>query len=202
LSASSGRKSFDGILSHSVCAVTHVARLRSAIHNLRSIDQPRILESGMGIEIERKFLVTGDDWRRLGTPIRMAQGYLGDSIERVVRVRTAGTQGFITVKGINTGIARLEYEYSIPVADANEMLERLCLRPLIVKTRWEVRHAGWLWQVDEYHEPRSDLVVAEIELSSVDEIFELPPWIGEEVSGNRAYYNHTMVTSLRTDGER
>jgi adenylate cyclase len=156
----------------------------------------------VGIEIERKFLVKGDDWRRLGTPIRIAQGYLGDSIERVVRVRTAGEEAFITVKGLSTGITRLEYEYSIPLQDANEMLERLCLRPLIVKTRWVVRHAGSLWQVDEYHEPRSDLVVAEIELGSVDEAFEVPPWIGEEVSGNPAYYNHTMVTAFRTVGER
>lgn len=148
----------------------------------------------VGIEIERKFLVIGDAWRTLGTPIRIAQGYLGDSIERVVRVRTAGDEGFITVKGINTGITRLEYEYPIPLQDANEMLEQLCIRPLIVKTRWVVQHAGSLWQVDEYHEPRNDLVVAEIELTRVDEPFELPPWIGEEVSGNPAYYNHTMIT--------
>jgi adenylate cyclase len=156
----------------------------------------------MGTEIERKFLVKGDAWRRLGTPIRIAQGYLGDSIERVVRVRTAGEAAYITVKGLNTGITRLEYEYAIPLKDANEMLERLCLKPLIVKTRWDVHHAGSLWQVDEYHEPRSDLVVAEIELAGVDETFELPPWIGEEVSGNPAYYNHTMVTGLRAAGER
>jgi adenylate cyclase len=70
------------------------------------------------------------------------------------------------------------------------------------KTRWDVRYAGSLWQVDEYHEPRSDLVVAEFELASVDETFELPPWIGEEVSGNPAYYNHTMVTGLRAVSER
>jgi adenylate cyclase len=156
----------------------------------------------MGIEIERKFLVKGDEYRKLGTPTRIAQGYLGDSIDRVVRVRTAGEEGYITVKGINTGITRLEYEYSIPLEDANEMLERLCLKPLIVKTRWVVRHAGSLWQVDEYHEPRSDLVVAEIELSRVDETFELPSWIGEEVSGNPAYYNHTMVASLRAAADR
>lgn len=151
----------------------------------------------MGIEIERKFLVKGDAWRKLGSPTRMAQGYLGSSIERVVRVRTAGEEGFITVKGLSTGITRLEYEYLIPLKDANEMLERLCLKPLIVKTRWVVRHAGSLWQVDEYHEPRNDLVVAEIELASADETFELPTWIGEEVSGNPAYYNHTMVMGLR-----
>jgi adenylate cyclase len=156
----------------------------------------------MGVEIERKFLVVGEDWRKLGTPIRLAQGYLGDSIERVVRVRTAGKEGFITVKGLTTGITRLEYEYPIPLEDANEMLERLCLKPLIVKTRWVVHHEGSLWQVDEYHEPRNDLVVAEIELASVDEAFELPPWIGEEVSGNPAYYNHNMVMGLHANRDR
>jgi adenylate cyclase len=155
----------------------------------------------MGIEIERKFLVIGDEWRKLATPVRMAQGYLGDSNERVVRIRTAGEQGFITVKGLNTGITRLEYEYSIPLEDANEMLERLCLKPLIVKTRWVVGHAGSIWQVDEYHEPRSDLVVAEIELTIVEETFELPPWVGEEVSGNPAYYNHNMVMGLHPIGD-
>jgi adenylate cyclase len=156
----------------------------------------------MGTEIERKFLVKGDDWKRLGTPIKIAQGYLGESIERVVRIRTAGELAYITVKGLSSGIARLEYEYPIPLNDANEMLERLCLKPLIVKTRWELVHAGRLWQVDEYHEPRSDLVVAEIELASVDQTFEVPAWIGEEVSGNPAYYNHTMVTAFRAGGGR
>jgi CYTH domain-containing protein len=152
----------------------------------------------MGTEIERKFLVKGDEWRRLGRPVKIAQGYLGDSIERVVRVRTAGDEAYITVKGINRGISRLEYEYPIPLEDANEMLQKLCLKPLIVKTRYKVPYAGLVWDVDEYHEPRSDLILAEIELKRDDEKFELPPWIGEEVSGNPAYYNHTMVTSLRS----
>ena len=150
----------------------------------------------MGTEIERKFLVKGRDWRALGTPVKMSQGYLGHSPERVVRVRTAGEEGYLTVKGLNRGISRLEYEYPIPLEDAKEMLERLCLQPLIVKTRYFVPHAGAVWHVDEYHEPRNDLVLAEIELASVDAAFELPPWIGEEVSGNPAYYNHTMVMGL------
>lgn len=151
----------------------------------------------MGTEIERKFRVKGTEWRRSGTSVRIAQGYLGDSIERVVRVRTAGAEAFITVKGLTQGISRLEYEYPIPLQDANEMLERLCLKPLIVKTRYTVSHAGAIWHVDEYHEPRSDLIIAEIELNTVDESFEHPPWLGEEVSGNPAYYNHTMVTGYR-----
>jgi CYTH domain-containing protein len=156
----------------------------------------------MGTEIERKFLVKGDDWRKLGTPTRIAQGYLGDSIERVVRVRTAGDEAFITVKSGATGISRLEFEYSIPLRDANEMLERLCLKPLIVKTRYVVLYAGSIWQVDDYHEPRDDLVLAEIELTNPHDKFEVPPWIGEEVSGNPAYYNHTMVTHPGKDPSR
>jgi adenylate cyclase len=153
----------------------------------------------MGTEIERRFLVRGNAWRNLGKPTRIAQGYLGDSTERVVRIRTAGPEAYITIKSAATGISRLEYEYPIPLKDANELLERLCLKPLIVKTRHEIPYAGKIWQLDEYHEPRNDLVVAEIELTDPDEAIDLPPWIGEEVSGNPDYYNHTMVTHYRKD---
>jgi adenylate cyclase len=147
-------------------------------------------------EIERKFLVKDDTWRTLGTRTRIVQGYLSGSIERVVRIRTADEAAFLTIKGLTRGISRLEYEYPIPFDEANEMLERLCLKPLIVKTRHRIVHAGSVWEVDDYHAPREGLVVAEIELRSVDETFEVPPWIGAEVSGNPAYYNHTMVTAL------
>jgi adenylate cyclase len=150
----------------------------------------------MGTEIERKFLVSGDDWRRQGTPVRMTQGYLTRSNERVVRIRTQDDDAFITVKGAPSGIARAEYEYPIPLEDAREMLSQLCLKPLIVKTRYRIVHAGFTWEVDEYHAPRADLVVAEIELSRIDEPFERPSWIGEEVSGNPAYYNHNMLQQL------
>ena len=150
----------------------------------------------MGTEIERKFLVINDDWRRQGHPVRMTQGYLTRANDRVVRVRTADEQAWITVKGIATGISRAEYEYPIPLADAREMLQQLCLKPLIIKTRYLVTHAGFIWHVDEYHEPRADLIVAEIELDRVDEAFERPAWLGAEVSGNPAYYNHNMLLQL------
>ena len=150
----------------------------------------------MGTEIERKFLVEGDEWRRLGRPTPMTQGYLTNSSDRVVRIRTAGDEAFITVKSKAVGISRAEYEYAIPVDDAREMLRELCLKPLIVKTRYELLHAGHTWQVDEYHEPRVALIVAEIELSRIDEHFERPPWLGKEVSDDPAYYNHNMLMQL------
>jgi adenylate cyclase len=150
----------------------------------------------MGTEIERKFLVRNEDWRGQGRPIRLAQGYLSRSNERVVRIRTADDEAFITVKGVPTGISRAEYEYSIPLEDAREMLSRLCIKPLIVKTRHVINHAGATWYVDEYQEPRADLIVAEIELSEVDEAFERPTWLGAEVSADPAYSNHNMLLQL------
>ena len=150
----------------------------------------------MGTEIERKFLVIGGEWRRQGRPARLSQGYLTRSNERVVRIRIANDQAFITVKGAPTGICRAEYEYPIPLVDAQQMLAALCIKPLIVKTRYLVLHAGLTWHVDEYHEPRAGLVIAEIELDRVDQSFERPHWIGAEVSGNPAYYNHNMLLQL------
>jgi adenylate cyclase len=154
----------------------------------------------MGIEIERKFLVAGSGWRS-GQPVQLKQGYLTRSNERVVRIRTEDEQAFITVKGAATGISRAEYEYPIPYEDAVALLEHLCLKPLIVKTRYLVPHAGFTWHVDEYHEPRADLVVAEIELARIDEPFELPDWIGAEVSGDPAYYNHNMILAVAGSAE-
>lgn len=150
----------------------------------------------MALEIERKFLVIGDAWRQVGTPIRMEQGYLTTSSDRVVRIRTADDQAFITVKSKAVGISRSEYEYCIPLEDAKEMLRELCVKPLIVKTRYVIVHAGSIWHVDEYHEPRAGLTIAEIELTHVDAGFERPSWLGEEVSGNPAYYNHNMLLQL------
>ena len=133
----------------------------------------------MGKEIERKFLVKGDAWKALAPGIRYRQGYLNSSFDRTVRVRTIGDQGFITVKGPNNGIARLEFEYVIPADDANEMLMELAEKPLIEKNRYRIL--------------RGKHVVAEIELGSVDEQFEKPEWIGEEVSGDPRYYNSNLV---------
>lgn len=146
----------------------------------------------MAIEIERKFLVNNDDWRRLGTPVHYAQGYLVADGERTVRVRVAGANGFITIKGQSQGISRLEFEYLIPREEALEMLQ-LCVSPMIEKYRTKVRHEGKIWEIDEFEGDNKGLIMAEIELKSEDETFSIPPWIGEEVTGDVRYFNSQLA---------
>lgn len=148
----------------------------------------------MGKEIERKFLVANDSWRAgsSGTPYR--QGYLNSAKERTVRVRTAGDKAFITVKGANTGATRSEYEYEIPVADANEMLDHLCERPLIEKTRYRISYENVVWELDEFAGDNRGLIVAEIELKDENEQFSPPPWLGREVTDDPRYYNVNLVS--------
>ena len=147
----------------------------------------------MAKEIERKFLVKGDSWRGLGSGKRYRQGYLSTVKERTVRVRTAGEQGFITVKGISVGASRSEYEYEIPTADANEMLDRLCERPLVEKTRYRIPFCGLTWEVDEFAGDNRGLVTAEVELHSETQEVSLPDWIGPEVTGDPRYFNSNLV---------
>ena len=147
----------------------------------------------MAKEIERKFLVKGDSWRSQGHGRRYRQGYLSTVKERTVRVRTAGDRGFITVKGINVGPTRAEYEYEIPLADANEMLDHLCERPLIEKTRYRILSGDVVWEVDEFDGVNRGLITAEVELKSEDQTVSLPDWIGQEVSDDPRYYNANLV---------
>jgi len=147
----------------------------------------------MGTEIERKFLVVGDEWRRLGTGSAYWQGYLVSEPGRVVRVRIAGEQGFLTIKGATTGISRPEFEYPIPVEDARELLETLCDRPFIQKTRYRVPWEGLVWEIDEFQGDNQGLIIAEIELPNADHPLILPTWIGEEVSHDPRYYNANLV---------
>ena len=142
----------------------------------------------MGVEIERKFLVKNDDWRRKGKAIHYMQGYLVADPERTVRIRVAGEHAFITIKGPTDGISRKEFEYEIAVADATEILH-LCPHPVVEKYRTKVIWKGKTWEIDEFKGENEGLVIAEIELHSPDEIFENPPWIGKEVSGNLRYFN-------------
>lgn len=145
----------------------------------------------MASEIERKFLLKSDAWRALAvSQIRMRQNYL--AVRPTVRVRLAGDRGFFTVKGGLTACSRLEYEYPIPAADAAEMLNRLCEGHEIRKTRHLVPFGGKTWEIDVFEGENAGLVLAEIELASEDEAFELPPWIGEEVTGQRQYYNSAL----------
>lgn len=145
----------------------------------------------MGREIERKFLVTGDGWRGAGESCRYVQGYLSRDPERVVRVRRAGEKAFLTIKGVTRGVVRPEFEYPIPAADAEELL-KLCLSPLIEKTRTVVEYGGKRWEVDEFAGENAGLVIAEIELSREDEPFQRPPWLGREVSADPRYSNASL----------
>ena len=147
----------------------------------------------MGIEIERKFLLTGTDWKALakGTPYR--QGYLNSTKERTVRVRTIADKGFLTIKGISVGATRVEYEYEIPRNDADALLNELCEKPLIEKNRYKIVHQGFTWEVDEFFGENDGLVVAEIELESEEQSFEKPEWVGKEVTGDQRYFNSSLI---------
>ncbi len=147
----------------------------------------------MGIEIERKFLVLNNDWKKLAEPVLYKQGYLAIHDDKVVRIRIAGNNAFLTIKGKNDGIKRLEYEYEIPVKEANELLKTLCEQPIIEKTRTKIKWQGFIWEVDEFTGANQGLVVAEIELPSTNTHFEKPSWIGEEVSGDIRYYNANLI---------
>lgn len=120
------------------------------------------------------------------------QGYLSVVPERTVRVRIAGDEAFLTVKGRNVKNSRAEFEYPIPLADAEQML-KLCEGPLVEKTRYAIPHAGKTWQVDEFSRDNHGLVTAEVELTSESEQPEIPDWIGEEVSGDPRYYNSNLA---------
>jgi len=147
----------------------------------------------MSVEIERKFLVLGSAWKTLGQPIALRQGYLSSHPDRTVRVRIEGQQGTLTIKGRSQGATRGEWEYPIPLADAAALLDGLCERPLIEKTRTRITHAGMMWEVDEFFGDNLGLVVAEIELDSEDQAFEKPDWIGEEVTQDARYFNSSLI---------
>ncbi|MEZ0388384.1 MAG: CYTH domain-containing protein [Verrucomicrobium sp.] len=146
----------------------------------------------MGVEIERKFLVKSDAWREGPTGTLYRQGYLSRDKDRTVRVRQAGAQGFLTIKGGRSGLSRSEFEYPIPLADAQEMLT-LCLPPLIEKTRHLRTHQGFLWEIDEFHGENAGLIVAEIELPAEDTPFEKPAWVGADVSHDPRYFNSRLA---------
>ena len=147
----------------------------------------------MANEIERKFLVVGNAWKALATGVAYRQGYLSTAKERTVRVRTVGARGILTIKGLTRGISRLEFEYDIPLADANQMLDTLCERPLIEKVRHTLHLGPVTWEIDEFTGDNQGLVVAEVELKSADQAFERPSWLGDEVSHDPRYFNANLV---------
>lgn len=148
----------------------------------------------MGIEIERKFLVTGDGWRaQASRRVEMRQGYLTQEAGRAsVRVRLEGDVARLNIKAAVVGAARAEYEYDIPVDECRQILETLCVGRL-EKVRHYVERDGLTWEVDEFTGENAGLVVAEVELTSTDHRITLPDWLGRELTDDRRYYNHYLV---------
>ncbi len=152
----------------------------------------------MAKEIERKFLVASDAWRTGARGVPYRQGYLDTGAGCTVRVRVAGERAFLTIKGPPQGAVRDEYEYPIPVADAEELLGRLCSGGCIEKVRHRVTHAGRVWEVDEFEGANAGLVLAEVELEHPDAEVALPSWLGTEVTGDPRYTNAALARHPRT----
>lgn len=148
----------------------------------------------MSNEIERKFLVLSSAYRDGATSTLYRQGYLLSGADRVIRVRTCGEQAYLTIKGGAVGITRTEFEYPIPMEDAEQMLSLFCSHQLVEKHRYQVAYAGSIWEVDEFLGDNEGLVVAEIELDHENESFIRPPWLGREVSADPRYYNNNLLT--------
>ena len=148
----------------------------------------------MPLEIERKFLVKHDGWKSYCVrSVRIRDGLLASSNGCKVRVRISDTRATLAVKGPEVGISRPEFEYEIPLQDAREMLQHVAEKPFIDKTRYRVRHGEHIWDLDLFAGENAGLIVAEVELESESQPFELPPWAGEEVSDDTRYYNVNLV---------
>ena len=146
----------------------------------------------MGKEIERKFLVQGDEWRSLGIGVIYRQGYIPTSGKQTVRVRIIGETGYLTIKGKTVGHSRLEFEYPIPLQDAQEMLDNLCSHPLIEKKRYKIQQGDLIWEVDEFMGENEGLIIAEVELQAENQAITLPDWIDREVTDPK-YYNASLA---------
>ena len=148
----------------------------------------------MATETEKKFLVINDNWKPASfMQQHYTQGYFSTSPECSVRVRMSGDQANLNVKSATLGITRSEYDYPIPAHDAREMLDHLCIKPLLEKTRYFVKVDQHTWEIDVFHGDNEGLIVAEIELKSAEESFTRPEWIGEEVSDDPRYYNVCLI---------
>ena len=150
----------------------------------------------MAIEIERKFLIINDGWRQqVSKSKRIVQGYLNKSAERSVRIRISGEDANINIKSKRGegGITRLEYEYAIPLSDAQELLDNVALKPVIDKTRHYIFFDALCWEIDEFYGDNAGLIVAELELPNVDTAFPKPDWLGQEVSDDPRYYNMNLM---------
>ena len=148
----------------------------------------------MPVEIERKFLLASETWREeVIRSSRIKQGYLGKIDKASVRIRIQGEKANINVKSATLSMRRMEYEYEIPLSEAEEMLEQLCEQPQVDKTRYIVERGQHIWEIDEFYGENSGLMVAEVELGSEDEKIEKPEWLGEEVTEDPRYYNVNLI---------
>lgn len=147
----------------------------------------------MSVEIERKFQVLDDRWKTPGQGVLLRQGYLSSSPERIVRVRIEGDNAMLTIKGRTVGATRGEWEYPIPLEDAQVFLDSLCERPIIEKYRYRIPYQGLTWEVDEFLGDNAGLVVAEVELGREDQPFAKPEWVGQEVTHDARYFNANLL---------
>ncbi len=147
----------------------------------------------MGKEIERKYLVKPGAWSPQGPGTHFKQGYLNSQKERVVRVRIEGTSAKLTIKGLTRGATRSEFEYPLPLEDAEVLLDQLCEQPLIDKHRHVEKHGNHVWEIDVFHGENEGLVVAEVELLSESDEVDIPAWAGEEVTSDPRYFNSNLL---------
>ena len=147
----------------------------------------------MATEIEHRFLVVGTEWRQ-GDGVRFSQGYLSRDKERTVRVRLADEHAFLTIKGLTHGASQAEFEYEVPVADAEQLL-KLCDGPVIQKVRYAVVYNGFKWKIDEFLGENAGLIIAEVELEREDQPFERPDWLGREVTEDPRYFNSNFAAT-------
>ena len=156
-------------------------------------DRPKLQLLHGSVEIERKFLVANDDWRQSAVrSVSIRDGLIAVYMDRKVRVRISGDVATVAIKGPRTGIVRPEFEYEIPIADAERMLSTLCQDDTLVKQRFFVEHAGATWCVDEYRDLLKGMIIAEIELMQASQELILPRWIGKEVTGHPFYKKINM----------
>lgn len=147
----------------------------------------------MAKEIERKFLIDISGIESMDSGTQIKQGYISTTDNTAVRVRVSGEVAYLTLKGENKGATRSEFEYEIPIKDANEIIEELCTGPIIDKTRYLVVHGAHTWEVDVFHGDNDGLIVAEVELESESEVVDLPSWVVSEVTGDVKYYNTSLL---------
>lgn len=148
----------------------------------------------MGIEIERKYLINYEKWQKVKKPLGQAfrQGYILTDPTKTIRVRLTETSGYLTIKGLSMGATRPEYEYDIPISDAEELLDNFSISELS-KIRYKIAFENKVWEVDEFLGDNTGLIIAEIELKSEDEHFKCPDWIDKEVTGDEKYYNSNLT---------